>query len=73
MSDRGPRGQEVHNASLGPKYRVIVPKAIREILNVGEGDTLLFLVENGTVQVTSRAQMIQALHGSTPEEGNTDE
>ena len=73
MSDSGPRGQEVHSASLGPKYRVIVPKAIREVLNVGEGDTLLFVVENGTVQVTSRAQMIQALHGSTPEEEDTDE
>ncbi|WP_083524331.1 AbrB/MazE/SpoVT family DNA-binding domain-containing protein [Deinococcus grandis] len=73
MSDSGPRGQEVHSASLGPKYRVIVPKAIREVLNVGEGDTLLFVVENGNVQVTSRAQMIQALHGSTPDEENTDE
>ncbi|WP_119673393.1 AbrB/MazE/SpoVT family DNA-binding domain-containing protein [Deinococcus sp. RM] len=73
MSESGSRGQEVHSASLGPKYRVIVPKAIREVLNVGEGDTLLFVVENGTVQVTSRAQMIQALHGSTPEEEDTDE
>ncbi|GAQ23827.1 regulator of stationary/sporulation gene expression [Deinococcus grandis] len=50
-----------------------MPKAIREVLNVGEGDTLLFVVENGNVQVTSRAQMIQALHGSTPDEENTDE
>jgi len=73
MSESGPWGQEVHSASLGPKYRVIVPKAIREVLNVGEGDTLLFVVENGTVQVTSRAQMIQALQGSTPEEEDTDE
>lgn len=73
MSDSGPKDQEVYSASLGPKYRVIVPKAIREVLNVGEGDTLLFVVENGTVQVTSRAQMIQALHGSTPEEEDTDE
>lgn len=73
MSDSGPKGQEVHSASLGPKYRVIVPKAVRQVLSVEEGDTLLFVVENGTVQVTSRAQMIQALHGSTPDEGNTDE
>ncbi|MXV20008.1 hypothetical protein GLX28_10190 [Deinococcus xianganensis] len=50
-----------------------MPKAIREVLSVGEGDTLLFVVENGTVQVTSRAQMIQALQGSTPEEEDTDE
>ncbi|MHA0044171.1 AbrB/MazE/SpoVT family DNA-binding domain-containing protein [Deinococcus sp. PEB2-63] len=73
MPDSAPKDQEVHSASLGPKHRVIVPKAIREVLNVGEGDTLLFVVENGTVQVTSRAQMIQALHGSTPEEEDTDE
>ncbi|WP_155300875.1 AbrB/MazE/SpoVT family DNA-binding domain-containing protein [Deinococcus kurensis] len=73
MSDSGSKSQEVHSASLGPKYRVIVPKAVRQVLNVEEGDTLLFVVENGTVQVTSRAQMIQALHGSTPDEGNTDE
>ena len=73
MSDSGPEGQEVHSASLGPKYRVIVPKAVRQVLNVGEGDTLLFVVENGTVQVTSRAQMIQALHGSTPDYEDTDE
>ncbi|WP_419866890.1 AbrB/MazE/SpoVT family DNA-binding domain-containing protein [Deinococcus xianganensis] len=73
MSESGPWGQKVHSASLGPKYRVIVPKAIREVLSVGEGDTLLFVVENGTVQVTSRAQMIQALQGSTPEEEDTDE
>lgn len=73
MSNSGPKGQEVHSASLGPKYRVIVPKAVRQVLNVEEGDTLLFVVENGTVQVTSRAQMIQALHGSTPDEESTDE
>ena len=73
MSDSVPEAQEVYSANLGPKYRVIVPKAVRQILSVEEGDTLLFVVENGTVHVTSRAQMIQALHGSTPDEGDTDE
>ena len=50
--------------SLGPKFRAILPKPVREALAVKEGDTLLYLVQNGEVTLTTRNRLGHRLAGS---------
>ncbi len=58
---------------LGPKNQVVIPKAIRETLQVKEGDVLLFVVQGETVILRARpASFTDALRGLHKEiwEGN---
>ncbi len=49
---------------LGPKNQVVIPKAIREALQVKEGDLLLFVVQGETVILRARpASFTDALRG----------
>ena len=49
---------------LGPKNQVVIPKAIRDALQVKEGDTLLFVVQGDTVVLRARpASFTDALRG----------
>ena len=42
-------------ATVGPKGRVTIPKAIRQILDVGSGDEVVFQVTDGRVEVIPMA------------------
>jgi AbrB family looped-hinge helix DNA binding protein len=49
---------------LGPKNQLVIPKVIRETLQVKEGDALLFVVRGGTVSLRARpASFTDALRG----------
>jgi bifunctional DNA-binding transcriptional regulator/antitoxin component of YhaV-PrlF toxin-antitoxin module len=62
----------MHTGQLGPKYRAILPRAVREALRVTEGDTLLFLVDGEQVRLTTRRQLAQELYGSLAEDDGRD-
>ncbi len=64
MSEINPNAQDVYSGSLGPKFRAILPKPVREALAVKEGDTLLYLVQNGEVTLTTRNRLARQLAGS---------
>ncbi len=49
---------------LGPKNQIVIPKAIRETLQVKEGDVLLFVVQGDTVILRARpASFTDTLRG----------
>lgn len=48
---------------LGPKFRAVLPKAVRDVLHVSEGDTLLYLVEGDQVRLTTKKQLVDELCG----------
>lgn len=49
---------------LGARGRLVLPRSIREDLRLREGDDVLFVVEDdGTVRITSRAQMARHMRG----------
>lgn len=54
----------MYSGQLGPKYRAILPKAVREALHVQEGDTLLYFVEDGKVTLTTRTLLARQLAGA---------
>ena len=62
----------MHTGQLGPKYRTILPRAVRETLHVTEGDTLLYLIEGERVRLTTRRQLAQELYGSLAEDDGRD-
>ena len=45
--------QKIKEAVLSSKGQITVPKAIREILHVENGDSLIFYIEDGEVKITS--------------------
>lgn len=45
--------QKIKEAILSSKGQITVPKAIREILHVNNGDSLAFYVEDGQVVLTN--------------------
>ena len=45
--------QKIKEAILSSKGQITVPKAIREILHVENGDSLAFYIEDGQVLLTS--------------------
>jgi AbrB family looped-hinge helix DNA binding protein len=51
------------SSSLTSKGQVTVPKAIREFLNVTEGDRLDFVVQDGLVVVRPGVRDLRALKG----------
>lgn len=49
---------------LGPKYQVVIPRAVREALRVKEGDLLLFVVQGDTILLRARPDSFtEALRG----------
>ena len=54
----------IDNAKVMAKGQVTIPKDIREILGVSNGDRITFVVENGNVRIINSAvyamQMLQA-------------
>lgn len=63
---------KIHVAQLGVKGRLVVPQSVRSRLHVQEGDTLLFIEEQGGVRVTTRAALIEELAGSLAEDDGRD-
>ena len=45
--------QRIKEAILSSKGQITVPKAIREILHVKNGDSLVFYIEDDEVKITS--------------------
>lgn len=45
----------VYSAKVMPKGQVTIPKAVREILGVGSGDRVTFVVEDGIVTIVNSA------------------
>ena len=45
--------QKIKEAVLSSKGQITVPKAIREILHVENGDSLVFYIEDDEVKITS--------------------
>lgn len=39
------------SAKVGSRGRIVVPKEIRSKLRIGQGDTVLFLLEDGSVRL----------------------
>jgi AbrB family looped-hinge helix DNA binding protein len=37
------------SAQISTKYQVVIPKEVRELMNLQPKDTLLFLIDGGTV------------------------
>lgn len=72
MSRSVPSASALHTGQLGPKYRAILPRAVREALHVTEGDTLLYLVDGEQVRITTRRQLAQEIYGSLAEEDGRD-
>jgi AbrB family looped-hinge helix DNA binding protein len=48
---------------LGSNGRVVIPREIREALQVRPGDRLVFLFRDGRVEVTTRRAVVERLHG----------
>lgn len=44
--------QKIKEAILSSKGQITVPKAIRELLHVENGDSLIFYIENDEVKLT---------------------
>ena len=49
--------EKVKEARLSMKGQITVPKAVRERLGVGEGDTVAFYFENNEVKLTSTSNL----------------
>jgi AbrB family looped-hinge helix DNA binding protein len=49
---------------VGPKYQIVIPRAVREILQLHPYDTLLFLVSGDSVVLRNRpASFTEAMRG----------
>ncbi len=72
MTKSVPIEPQVYSGQLGPKYRAILPRGVRDALEVAEGDTLLYMVEGKQVRLTTRHHLAQELYGSLAEEDGRD-
>jgi len=72
MSQSAPIEQKVYSGQLGPKYRAILPCAVRDALHVEEGDTLMYVVEGEQVRLTTKRQLAHELYGSLAETDGRD-
>ena len=49
---------------IGPKYQIVIPRAVREALQLHPDDTLLFLVSGDSVILRNRpANFTEAMRG----------
>lgn len=72
MPESVPQEPQVYSGQLGPKYRAILPRGVRDVLDVAEGDTLLYIVEGRQVRLTTKHQLAQELYGSLAEDDGRD-
>ena len=49
--------QKIKEAVLSSKGQITVPKAIRELLHVENGDSLVFYIEDNEVKLTSTSNL----------------
>ena len=49
--------QKIKEAVLSSKGQITVPKAIRELLRVKNGDSLVFYIEDDEVKITSTSNL----------------
>ena len=49
--------QKIKEAVLSSKGQITVPKAIRELLHVENGDSLVFYIEDDEVKITSTSNL----------------
>lgn len=49
--------QKIKEAVLSSKGQITVPKAIRELLRVENGDSLVFYIEDDEVKITSTSNL----------------
>ncbi|WP_075829978.1 AbrB/MazE/SpoVT family DNA-binding domain-containing protein [Deinococcus marmoris] len=72
MTTSVPDGSRMVTGQLGPKYRAILPRVVRDALHVQEGDTLLYVVDGEQVRLTTKRQLAQELYGSLAEDDGHD-
>lgn len=65
-------GPHTYSSNLGAKGRTVVPQAVREALQVQEGDALLYLETPGGFQLTTRSALIEQLTGTFAREDGLD-
>jgi len=46
----------VSEVKVSSKYQVVIPKAVREKIGLGKGDTLIVEVEDGTILMRRRPE-----------------
>lgn len=52
------------SSQVSDKYQVVIPKEVRQILNIQPKDTLLFLIDGNTVLIRPKpASFTEALRG----------
>ncbi|CAN5367508.1 hypothetical protein BH23ACT3_BH23ACT3_02430 [soil metagenome] len=49
---------------VGPKGRVVIPGAVRDRLDIAEGDELVVVVDHDTVRLLPRAGVLASLRGA---------
>lgn len=54
---------ESHMVRLGARGRVVLPAAVRRLMNVSEGDSLLFLVDQDGVKLASLRDQVRGARG----------
>lgn len=55
---------------LGTQNRIVVPAEVKAALEVGPGDKLIFLVEDGRVTLTTRRAIVKGLRGAFAKPGS---
>ena len=48
---------------LGENGRVVIPREVRQTLDLKKGDKVIFIVENGEVKLTTRSALVKKLSG----------
>lgn len=71
-------GYVVEVSRISSKGQITIPKAIRELLNLNEGDRVAFIEENGKIVITKASlvalrELQDALSKEAQEEGITEE
>jgi len=55
---------ETATVRIGPKYQIVIPRVVRETLQLRPDDTLLFLVSGDSVTLRNRpANFTEAMRG----------
>lgn len=49
---------------VGPKGRVVIPGAVRELLDIAEGDELVVVVDHDTVRLLPKSGVVASLRGA---------
>jgi AbrB family transcriptional regulator (stage V sporulation protein T) len=72
QQDTPQKSPQAHTSNIGAKGRTVVPRAIREALHVGEGDTLLYMETPEGIQLTTRRALVERLAGSLARDDGRD-